>query len=68
MPIGWLPHPYREWLTFIPITSVFELARYGQFRSCTLDYFFPLYLIGACMLLTWTGLISIKMMRHHVQL
>ena len=68
-PIGWLPHPFREWLTYVPMTSVFELARYAQFRSTfTLEYFYPKYLIGACLVLTWIGLIQLRAVRDKVHL
>lgn len=66
--IGWIPHPYREWLAYIPITGFFELARYGQFRVSNLDNFFPLYDIGACFVLTWVGLVAIRLMRHRIHL
>lgn len=66
--IGWLPHPFREWMTYIPMTSIFELARYGQFKSAKLDYFFPLYLVSACMLLTWGGLIGLRRLRRRIHL
>lgn len=68
LPIAWLPHPYREWLQWIPITSIFELARYGYFRSAELTYFHGQYLAGACLVLTWTGLVCMKLMRGKIHL
>ena len=67
-PIGWLPHPLREWMTYIPITGVFELARYGQFNAAKPTYFYPLYLIASCAILTWCGLIAIRKTRAHIHL
>ena len=66
--LAWVPHPYREWLTYIPLTGIFELARYGEFSVSKLDYFYPLYDIGGCVVLTWVGLISIRIMRHRIHL
>ena len=66
--IGWLPHPIRDWLTWIPITSIFEIARYGWFHSTNLDYAFPGYLVGACMVLTWVGLVQVRRLRDRIHL
>jgi len=66
--IGWLPHPYREWLQWIPMTSIFELARHGQFDAADLKYYHGQYLIGSCFLLTWAGLIMMKLMRSKIHL
>ena len=66
--IEWLPHPFREIMQWIPITSIFELARYGEFRSASLTYFHGQYLTGACMLITWTGLVSMGLMRNKIHL
>ena len=66
--IEWLPHPFREIMQWIPMTSIFELARYGQFRSGSLTYFHGMYLTGACMLITWTGLVSMGLMRNKIHL
>lgn len=68
LPLAWLPHPFREWLSYIPMTSIFELVRYGQFRSANLDYFYGGYLVGACLVLTWTGLVLMRRMRSHIHL
>jgi len=66
--VEWIPHPYREWLVWLPLPHVFELVRYGQFRGADLDYFSGEYLIGSCMVLTWLGLVSIKLVRSKIHL
>jgi len=66
--VGWIPHPYREWLTYIPITSILELARYGQFHSAEPTYAFAAYATSACAILTWTGLVALRMMRSKIHL
>lgn len=68
LPLHWLPHPYREWLSWVPLTSVFELVRYGWFRAANLDYFSGQYLVGACMVLTWIGLVQMRRLREHIHL
>lgn len=66
--LAWIPHPYREWLQWIPMTSIFELARYGQFESTKLTYYHGEYLIGACVILTWIGLVQMSRMRGRIHL
>ena len=66
--IVWIPHPFREVLTYIPLTSMFELARYGWFRSTDLEYVFLEYVIGFCLVQTWIGLILLSRMRRRVHL
>jgi capsular polysaccharide transport system permease protein len=66
--LEWLPHPFRDWLMWLPITNIFELARYGWFRSADLDYFYPIYVLGSCAVLTWIGLICVKLMRSRIHL
>lgn len=66
--LQWLPQPYRSWIGWSPMAQIFELVRYGQFHSTTDVYVHPVYIIGWCMVLTYIGLISIKIVRRHVQL
>lgn len=68
LPLQWLPHPYREWLSWVPLTSVFELVRYGWFQSANLDYFSGRYLVAACLILTWLGLVMMRRLRDHIHL
>lgn len=66
--IAWLPHPFRDWIQWVPLTSIFELVRYGWFNSANLDYFHGLYLTGACLVITWTGLVAMRLMRNKIHL
>ncbi len=66
--LQWLPEPYRTWLSWLPLTQIFELARYGQFESATLTYVdFP-YLIGSNLVLLLFGLLALKIVRRGVHL
>lgn len=64
----WLPHPFRDWLEWLPMSSIMELARYGQFRACDTQYISWEYMIGACVVLTWTGLLLVRTMRDKIHL
>lgn len=66
--LEWIPHPYREWLQWLPLPHIFELARYGQFRSTNLEYFDGLYLTAICLTTTWLGLIVVKLLRKRIHL
>ena len=66
--VGWLPEPFRTWMTWNPFAVIFELARYGQFRSGDDRFLFPLYVMACCAALTYWGLISIRRVRRDVHL
>jgi capsular polysaccharide transport system permease protein len=66
--VEWVPHPYRDYLVWFPLPHIFELARYGQFRAANLTYFSGQYIVGACLILTWIGLICLKLVRSKVHL
>lgn len=63
-----VPEPFRYYLSWAPLPNILELARYGQFESCNLDYFDPLYLYGMCLVLTWIGLVAMRMARRKIHL
>jgi len=67
-PMMWMTPHIRELLSYIPLTSIFELMRYGQFESFDLKYFYPQYLIGSCLILTWVGLVQMRALRERVHL
>ena len=66
--VKWVPLPYRDWLYYIPTTHIFELCRYGQFESLNKDYVDLVFVTGCCLLLTFFGILSIKIVRKHVHL
>ncbi len=66
--VGWIPEPYRSWLQWFPLPPIFEMVRYGYFRSGKDTFFSIPYLIGACMVLTYFGLVALKIVRKHVHL
>ena len=66
--VSWIPEPYRGWLGWFPMPHIFELARYGQFRSASSEYFSISFIAGTCMMLTLLGLLSLNIVRKHVHL
>ena len=66
--LGWMPEPYRTWLSYFPMVLIFELCRYGQFRAASSAYVDIPYIVWSCMLLTFLGLLAIKITRRHVHL
>jgi len=66
--VKWLPPVVREWAGWLPITSIFETARYGYFESANDDYAHYGYLCGVCLVSTWVGLILVRRMRDRIHL
>ncbi|MBB3475458.1 ABC transporter permease [Sphingomonas sp. BK345] len=66
--LSWIPEPYRSWLRWFPMPTIFELLRYGQFQSAKDTYVDVGYVAGWCLLLTYAGLVSIRATRRHIHL
>jgi capsular polysaccharide transport system permease protein len=66
--LGSMPPHFRYYLSWAPLPNIFELARYGQFESETLDYFDGYYLYGMLLVLTWIGLVMMRMARRRIHL
>lgn len=66
--IEWIPHPYREYLLWLPMPHIFELARYGMFRAAPSKYFDVQYVVAACLIATLLGLMLMKQARSRVHL
>jgi len=64
----WIPQPYRDWLSYLPFTHIFEMVRYGMFENLDLENVDLLYLTASCLELSVIGMISIKIVRKHVHL
>jgi capsular polysaccharide transport system permease protein len=64
----WIPEPYRSWLTWMPLTIIFELLRYGQFHVAKDTYVYIPYVVGWCLVLTYFGLTSIRATRRRIHL
>lgn len=66
--LEWIPEPYRSWLAWFPMPHIFEIVRYGQFEGANLDYARPLFVVATCIVLTYVGLIALRMVRRHIHL
>lgn len=66
--VRWIPQPYLDWLLWIPLPHIFEIVRYGQFPSATLEFVDFRYVTAFCMVLTLIGLISIRNARERVHI
>ena len=66
--VEWIPHPFRDYLLWMPMPHIFELARYGMFRSANLRFFDAQYIVAACLILTAVGLVLVKNVREEVHL
>ncbi len=66
--VSMIPEPYRSWLMLVPLPHIMELARYGQFNSANLNYCDPWYVVAWCVVLTWVGLVTMRVYRNKVHL
>jgi capsular polysaccharide transport system permease protein len=66
--VVWIPEPYRSLLLWLPLPHVFELVRYGQFKSANLNYFDGFYLVTFCLVQTWIGLVLLSRCRKKMHL
>lgn len=66
--LKWIPEPYRSYLEAFPMVQIFEQVRYGMFRAASNMYVNLGYVAGWCLILTFFGLIAIKIVRRHVHL
>lgn len=66
MTMSVLPAWTRPYMTWNPMMSVFEMARYGQFQQATSAYFFPWYVVTMATISTYWGLLEIRRVRAHI--
>lgn len=66
--LEWIPKSYRDILLWFPMPSIFEICRYGMFQSAKDDYMFLPYVTGSCAVLTYFGLVGIKIVRGKVHM
>ncbi|WP_059413225.1 ABC transporter permease [Cupriavidus basilensis] len=66
--LRWIPEPYRGWLSWVPLTQIFELLRVGQFENFESPYVDGPYLVAWCLALTLAGLASLRLVRRHIHL
>lgn len=64
----WIPEPYRTWMSYFPLTVIYELIRYGQFHAAEDTYVDIPYITAWCLLLTYGGLVFIRATRRRVHL
>jgi capsular polysaccharide transport system permease protein len=65
----WLPHQLQDFFWYIPLAHIFELIRYGQFRTARLDFVDPGYLlawIGGTLLVGLLGVHGLRKRIHMV--
>lgn len=66
--VSWIPEPYRHYLLYNPFPQMFELVRYGQFDTATLEYVDFTYMTGWTLVLTLLGLVAIRAVRTRIHL
>ena len=64
----WMPPAFRDFLTWVPVTTCFELIRMGQFERATGEYIFTQYVVWWCLITTLLGLIALRVVRKNIHL
>jgi capsular polysaccharide transport system permease protein len=65
--VNFLPQKFRDFVSWNPMVTMFEIARYGQFRWASDQYMFPGYAISVCACLTYAGLILIRRLKYKIE-
>jgi capsular polysaccharide transport system permease protein len=66
--VEWIPQPFRDYLGWFPLPQIFEMCRYGMFESADDKYFSVPFLIGSCLMVTYAGMVGIKILRSRVHM
>jgi capsular polysaccharide transport system permease protein len=66
--VEWIPSPYKEWLLYIPLIHINQLLREGQFGGFDSQYVDIPYVVAWCMVLTFIGLLAIRLIRPHLEI
>ena len=66
--VSWIPEPYRHYLLYNPFPQMFELVRYGQFETATLEYVDFTYITAWTLVLNLLGLIAVRAVRNRLHL
>jgi len=61
-----LPRWTHNFMSWNPMMSIFEMARYGQFPTATGKYIYGEYVVGINVALTYWGLLEIRRIRKHI--
>ena len=64
--MGILPGWVRPIMAWNPMMSIFELARYGQFKQSTDRFVYPGYVVAVCVFITYWGLLEIRRVRKSI--
>ncbi|MGF7153894.1 ABC transporter permease [Novosphingobium gossypii] len=65
--MSFLPSKFRDFMAWNPMVTMFEIARYGQFRWASEKYMFIEYAVSVCAGLTYIGLILIRRLKYKIQ-
>lgn len=66
--VSWVPEPYRHYLLYNPFPQMFELVRYGQFETATLEYVDFIYITAWTLILNFLGLYAVRAVRNRIHL
>jgi len=65
--IDWLPPDLRELAQWLPLPQITEIIRQGVWGDLHSDYLHPFYIISQAAVLTFLGLLGLRVARHRVR-
>ena len=66
--VSWVPQPYRDYLLYNPFPQIFELVRYGQFESATLEFVNLTYINAWILILNLIGLLALRAVKGRMHM
>lgn len=64
--MNFLPEWGREYMAWNPMMAMFEIARYGQFRTASGQYLYWRFAMSVCAITTYWGLVAVKRVRRRI--
>ena len=65
--VEWLPPELREAAQWLPLPQITEIVRQGVWGDLHSDYLHPFYIISQAAVLTFLGLLGLRVARHRVR-
>jgi len=65
--VEWLPADLREFAQWLPLPQITEIIRQGVWGDLHSDYLHPFYIISQAAVLTFLGLLGLRVARHRVR-
>ena len=66
--LEWLPTRFADVLSWVPMVQIMQMIREGEWENFDSIYIRPLYIVAWCMVTTFLGLFSLRLLRRHLEI